>query len=292
MNTAVDATIDMRIVPMDGPFGAQIRGVDLSQPMPRKAFLGIARALRDHHVLVFEHQNLDKAQYLAFGRQWGQPILFFNPSHREQAFPELITIHNRPDTAPRQKNAAMQWHVDSSYEIPPAAVTMLHGIEAPSKGNETLFLDMAAAYDALPESMKARIEGLVVRHGLGDPRFFLEGEYRGRDENLSPERLNLRVHHPLVMPHPQTGRKVIYAPGGSPMGIVGMPDEEAIALLRALKVHSIRPEFMLRAAAQAGSVVIWDNYAVMHSATPTVYSDADGERRLLYRISTREMIAL
>ena len=288
-DTAVESTV-FHVEPMAGAFGATITGIDLAKPLPETVFLEIARALRDHHIVVIENQNLDKAGYLAFGRRWGKPISFFNPSHREAEFPELIVIHNRPDTPEEFRNAARHWHVDSSYEDPPAAVTMLYAAEAPNEGNDTEFTDMTAAYDALPEETKARVEGLIVRHGVGDPRLHLDGEYRGGQTAIPPVQTRPVVEHPLVMRHPQTGRKTIYSPTGSAFDIVGMETEEALALLRELKIHAVQPQFRQRAAARTGSVLIWDNYAVMHSATDTRYSDRDGERRLLYRISTRDVV--
>lgn len=282
------------VTPLAGPFGATISGVDLSRPLSQDAFMRIATALRDHHILLIENQTLDKPQYLAFGQRWGTPITFFNPSHREVEYPNLIVIHNREDTPQEFRNGALHWHVDSSYEDPPASVTMLYAVEAPAIGNETLFIDMAAAYEALSAAMKVRIDDLIVEHGIGDARLYLEGEYRGgvMKGAEAPVQTRPTFRHPLVVRHPQTGAKVLYAPAGSAFGIVGMDTDEAIALLRELKMHATQPQFMQRAAARTGSVLIWDNYAVMHSATPTRYSNRDGERRLLYRISTRDVLPL
>jgi taurine dioxygenase len=151
---------------------------------------------------------------------------------------------------------------------------------------------MAAAHEALSPQMKARIQGLIVEHGVGDSRLNLPGEYRGGNTKGLPVQTRATVRHPLVIRHPQTGVKVLYAPSGSPFGIVDMEADDAMELLRELKIHATEPRFTQRAAARTGNLVIWDNYAVMHSATPTRYSDGDGERRLLYRISTRDVLQL
>src|SRR5689334_22920443 len=97
-----EAEATLTIEPIPGAFGAMVRNVDLAGPLSQADFLAIGRALRDHHVLVIEGQALEKAQYLAFGQRWGVPIVFFHASHREQEFPQLITIHNRPDTPEEQ----------------------------------------------------------------------------------------------------------------------------------------------------------------------------------------------
>jgi taurine dioxygenase len=133
--------------------------------------------------------------------------------------------------------------------------------------------------------MKERLENLVVIHGKGDKRLMLKGEYRGRANvpSLPP------VYHRLVQTHPVTGEKVLYAPAGSAAGIVGMEEQEALDLLWKVKLHATQEQFQAEAAARTKGVLIWDNFAVLHSATPTRYSDKDGERRLIYRVSTRDI---
>lgn len=278
----------MKLEKMQGAFGAFVDGVDLRKPLSETETRQLVDGLYENHILVVRGQEgLESSDYLRFGKLWGEPIKFFRPDHRNQEFPELIVIHNSPDTPEPQRDGAMQWHADSSYELVPASVTMLLSIEAPEVGSETLFADMVAAYDALPAAMKARIEGLQVRHqtsGRKAERTLLAGEKRGYNTTgpTLPE-----VIQPLVLAHPGTGRKALYAVSGSTVGIVGMDEEEGIALLLELKKFAVQPQFIQRAKAEPGSIVIWDNFAVMHSATPTEYSDEDGKRRLLHRISTR-----
>jgi taurine dioxygenase len=161
---------------------------------------------------------------------------------------------------------------------------MLYALEAPDSRNETFFADTIAAYEALDQSMKDRIADLQVIH---DPRGgrvpLLPGETRG---DSSSSTLPI-VDHPLVVRHPVTGRRALYGFSGTAVGIVGWDDHEAIELLLQLKRHVVDDRFRQVARAARGSILVWDNYAVVHCATPTVYSDADGERRLLHRISTR-----
>ena len=278
----------MKLEKMQGAFGAIVDGIDLRRPLTEVETRQLVEGLYENHILVVRGQEgLESSDYLRFGQLWGEPIKFFRPDHRNQAFPELIIIHNSPDTPEPQRDGAMQWHADSSYELVPASVTMLLAIEAPRVGNETLFVDMAAAWDALPTDMKARIEHLQVLHqvsGGRNEKTFLPGEKRGR--NASPHTWR-DVIQPLVLAHPATGRKALYAISGSSFGIVGMDEDKAIQLLIELKKHATQPQFVQRARAEPGSIVIWDNFAVMHSATPTEYSNEDGKRRLLHRISTR-----
>ena len=269
------------VTAMDGPFGAFIDDVDLG----RDVDADVIDALYEHHILVIRRQQLSHAAYARFGARWGEPILFFNPRDRHAEFPELIKIDNSPATPEPMRDGAMHWHQDSSYEAVPASVTMLYAIEAPEDGNDTLFADLVAAYDALPEEIRQDIDGLEVRHSPTGGRVALEGEKRGGGSGAG--RGLPAVTHPLVIRHPFIGRRALYGISGTADGIVGMDDGEAIELLVRLKRHALQPAFQQRARADVGSVLVWDNFAVMHCATPTRYSDAAGERRLLYRISTR-----
>lgn len=268
---------------MPGSFGAYVHGVDLGRLPSADEMRRLAEALFDHRILVFRDQRPSLEEYARFGRQWGEPIEFFVPGARDRRFPELIRIHNSPRTPDAQRDGAMHWHADSSYEAVPASVTMLLAEEAPSEGNETLFADCVAAYEALPQELSERIAGLEVIHDPSGGKVALEGESRGRGEgNGLPV-----VTHPLVTVHPVTGRKALYGFSGTAAGIVGMEEQEAIDLLVRVKRHVLQEEFRQSAKAESGTILMWDNYSVVHSATPTEYSDEAGKRRLLYRISTR-----
>ena len=277
----------LSVKPLDGPFGAQIEGIDLARDTDADTIRQIVDLLHHHHVVVVRKQKLSQPEYAWFGRQWGDPILFFRESHRNKEIPELIEIHNAPSTPESMRDGAMHWHSDSSYQKLSASVTMLYAVEAPQVGGDTLFVDMSAAYDALPAATKARIDPLRVRHALTAGKM-LEGEKIGGGSMISAEERQ-RVEppiHPLVLRHPVTGRAALYAVSGSAYGIVGMSDEDGEALLLELKRHAIQECFRLKVKAHVGDILIWDNFATMHSATPLEYSDEDGKRRRLYRIST------
>lgn len=276
----------MHVTPGHRGFGATITGIDLRTQDSADTVRRLMGLLYRHRFLLIADQDLDEDRYSAFGRRWGEPLLFFNPSHRDQKHPELIVIHNRADTPPEKRNAALHWHVDGSYDNPPAATTLLYAKEGPQVGNETLFCDVVAAYEALPAEMKQQVQDLVVVHGAGDPRLLLPGETRGPQTYPHTQPT---VHHPLVRHHPVTGERLLYAPSGSARGIVGMGDDEAIELLLRIKRHCVQERFVASAAARTGGLLIWDNYGVMHAATPTRYSDEDGERRYIYRVSTRDI---
>jgi taurine dioxygenase len=268
---------------MRGSFGAYAEEVDVGSLSSASAD-ALARSLYRYKVLVIQDQHLDEATYAEFGRHFGEPIRFFAPEHREHGHPELIRVTNSPRTPAALRDGAMHWHADSSYESVAAFVTMLYAVEAPTTGNDTMFADTQAAYEALPEQIKGQIADLLVAH---DPRGgrvpLLDGEVRG---DSSSSTLPV-VEHPLVMRHPMTGRASLYGFGGTACGIVGWDDETALELLWTLKRHVLRDRFRQRARAETGSILVWDNYSVVHCATPTTYSDEPGQRRRLLRISTR-----
>jgi taurine dioxygenase len=275
--------VAVKITRMAGAFGATVGDVDLGATLDATTFQELVDGLYDHRILLIPGQRLTNQAYAEFGGRWGDPIVFFVPGARDRQFPSIIRITNSPATPEASRDGAMHWHSDSSYEAVPASVTMLYGIEVPLVGNETLFADCASAYDALPRSMREQVDPLVVVHDPKGGKVNIEGEVRGRGQT---EPLPV-VTHPLVIEHPVTGRRSLFGFSGTAAGIVGCDEADAIDLLLEVKRHVLQPRFRQQARVDVGSVLLWDNYSVVHSATPTVYSEADSERRLLHRISTR-----
>lgn len=285
----------LKTTPLAGPLGAEVTGLDLSQDLASDMIKQLVDLLYKYRVLVIRDQQLSHAEYVRFGRQWGDPIEFFIPSHRDPEHPELIRISNSPETPLSQRDGAAHWHTDSSYETTPASVTMLYAAESPEVGGETLFVDMAAAYDALPEGQKETIVNYQVRHMVvGGKSLELDDEKIGGEvsEVVRRQREKEMPLHPLVLSHPVTARKALYAVSGSAYAIEGLPPEEGTQLLKDLKAHAVSQQFKQQIKARTGDVLIWDNLSTMHSATPLEYSDAPGKRRLLYRISTRGLPAI
>ncbi len=285
--------MNMNVKPI-GSFGAEITGVDLSGALDSATMKAIVDAVAQNGVAVFRGQHLDKAAYNRFGQLWGAPIDFFFTPDIDAEYPALIRISNSPDLDPGRRDGAAFWHTDGSYEYVPASFTMLLALEAPNVGGETRFADLAGAYDALPAEKKAQIDGLMVRHmlvggkrGADETPVKLDADDKTRDGGIrARKRAAEKPEHPLVLTHPITGRRSLYAISGTPIGIVGMNDEEALVLLDELKQHALKPQFRIEAKARRGDILIWDNLSTLHSATPLEYSHEDGKRRVLLRIST------
>lgn len=273
----------MLVSRLEGPFGVAVEELDLSRDMSDSTARRLIDLLHEHQVMVIRGQKLDNGDYVRFSYKWGRPLSFMLKSQTGNDYPEIIRVSNATNVPERYRDGARHWHSDSSYEAEPAAITMLYGIEVPEVGGETLFASSRFAYDALDEAMQARIEPMMGIHVLGgSPE--LPGERIKIDVELIA-RQGLH-HHPLVMRHPVTGAKAIFT-SATIWGIEGMDNDEARALIMDLRAHVTRPEFVTSYKIQVGDLILWDNFQVMHSATPIEYTDEPGKRRMLYRISTK-----
>lgn len=280
----------MRLRPFDACLGAEIEGLDLATPLTDSAFAEVREALHARHVLVIRAQHLTAPAFLAFASRFAVPephVLdqFHHPEH-----PEILILSNvKQDGRPTGlADGGTYWHSDYSYLEIPARATLLYSITVPRVGGDTLFADQEQAYADLPESLRARIDPLVGLHLYGN-REDLDERSRLVAHPLSAEQKAKReirvVRHPIVRPHPITQRKALYAVSGTSMGIDGMPEGEAIALLRELAAFSTQSKYQLRVKYGVGDVVLWDNASVLHSATLTDPDDA----RTLWRITTKEV---
>ena len=278
----------MHIRPMPGPFGAFVDDIDLARDRDDATIRALIDALHTHQILSIRGQALDNAGYVAFGRQWGKPLAFHIPGHVRDDFPEMIRIANAAATPERYRDGAMHWHSDSSYEAVPASVTMLYGVEAPLTGGETRIASGVLAYDALDGETKARIDGLTGLHCLGGSPALPGEKIPFVPESTARHGIQ---RHPLVMRHPVTGRRSLFT-SGTAFGAEGLEQDEGRALIDRLRRHITDPRFITSYAVAAGDVFLWDNFQVLHTATPIDYSDAPGRRRLLYRISTKGLPAL
>jgi taurine dioxygenase len=282
----------VEITPIDGaPHGANAWGVDLNKPLDAALMKTLADALYEHRVLVIKNQSLDQPTYLNFGYWWGKPIPHVLDHMRMPGFPELLAVGNaeEKDKKTEVRNGAALWHTDQSYEAVPASTTMLYSILVPKIGGQTRLANMVAAYDALGDSMKERIDDLEVAHLYGAGKL-LDEEFIANP--LATDNQIGRVptcHHPLVMRHPVTGRKALYATGQSSFAIKGMDDAEAVQLLWELKMHAIQDRFVYAHTYEVGDIAMFDTFSTMHAAVPIEAADPDIEdtKRLLWRISVR-----
>jgi taurine dioxygenase len=267
------AYISIQVDKLTPHAGAEIRGVDLSQPLDERTFKEIHDALIDRGVIFFRDQHLTPQQQKAFGRLFGE--LHMHPAApRELAeHPEILVIH----ADEKSKHVAGEnWHSDVSCDLEPPMGSILYMHELPPVGGDTLFASMYAAYEALSEPMKHFLEPLTAMH---------EGEhvYRGRYGVDDTGKTFPKAEHPVVRTHPVSGRKALYVNGGFTTRIVQLKRPESDALLQLLYRHVETPEFHCRFRWQVNSIAFWDNRCMQHHAMWDYYP----QRRHGHRVTIR-----
>lgn len=271
-------TVD--VVSTGAAVGAEIRNVDLSRPLDDATYEQIEAAFDTYGAIILRDQKITPKQQVAFSSRFGECALNHNGADFGIAGnPEIYLISNitengRPIGTPR---AGSRWHTDMCYAKTPARATMLYAVEVPVLHGlplgDTEFANAAAAWGALPDDTKSKIDG---RQAVFDFR----GRQRGRPISEETIAQYPPVEHPIVRTHPRTGRKGLYIMRDDCTGIVGLDDEEAQSLIGALADHIVRPEFVYRHRWRIGDLVVWDNCTVQHRAV----IDYDlPQRRLMWR---------
>jgi taurine dioxygenase len=283
--------------------GAEISGVDLSQPLDDETFAEIRDAFFENEVVFFRNQRLTPQQQVDFTRRFGDLEHHVRKESLLAGFPEILVISNILDekgNAIGSQDAGRFWHSDVSYKAQPSMLSALYALEVPITKDGTVlghtkFASSTAAYDALPDTMKQYLAGKKNVHSYRDyRRKNLEAQKeelaRGgrviQEHAVTEEQLKRvpDIDVPVVRTHPITGRKGLFVNEGHTSGMADMPKEEGDALLAELYRHITQPQFVYRHEWQAGDLLMWDNCAVQHKAT----FDYDLPlRRLMHRTTVR-----
>ena len=230
-------------------------------------------------MIFFRDQKLTPEQEITFARRWGEINInrFFTSV---DDYPEIAMVLKEPN---QKKNIGGNWHTDHSYDTEPALGSILFAHEVPKSGGDTVFASMYSAYETLSDGLKGTLEGMSARHSsrhvFGPSRVEKEDDTVGRIKNA--EAANQDAVHPVVITHPETGRKALYVNPGFTLGFEGWTDAESQPLLEYLYAHATRPEFTCRFDWKPGSIAFWDNRATWHFAI----NDYHGEKRLMHRIT-------
>ncbi len=262
-----------------GPLGAEVAGVDLSTPLSDDTVAAIRQALVEHQVIFFREQALTPAQQVAFGARFG-PLNIHPYVAGMAGQPEVMEIVKEPQD---RINFGGGWHSDMSFLERPAIGSILYAVEVPDFGGDTLFASQAAAFEALSAGLQRTLEGLSAVHSA-NREYSAQGQSAQKRSSMNvaeADGLAGEHVHPMVLVHPETGRKALYVNPAFTMRIEGWKTRESRALLDFLFEHSRREDFTTRFRWAPGSVAFWDNRSVWHYAL----NDYAGQRRHMRRVT-------
>jgi taurine dioxygenase len=251
----------LAVRPLTPTIGAEIEGIDLACVLTEQQFAAVRRALLEWKVLFFRDQNITTEEHLDFGRRFG-PLEVFPFSPPKPGYPEVLAITHDEKSRGRENT----WHSDVTWREIPSLGSILRAIEVPSVGGDTLFADMYAAYDGLPDETKAKIEGRVAVHDFPHIRRNFRKRGVSEAEIEAFEKTYPKVEHPVVRTHPETGRKALYVNAAFTQSIVGLEPDESDALLKRLYAQAAIPEYQCRFRWRKNSVAFWDNRSCQHYA--------------------------
>lgn len=246
----------LTITPEDAVLGATVTGIDLHEPLDADTVATLRRAFVEREVLFFPEARLDPVEQVRLGRNFGQ-LQVHKVLDALADTPEVVVF----DTA-KKATTAEWWHADVTCSPTPPIGAMLQMVIAPPKGGATHWASMTAAYDALDDTMKARLDGLHALH---------RSWWQPVEETV----------HPVVRTHPETGRKLLFVNGIFTKRIVELDEAESAALLAELFAHATRDEWTVRHQWRSGDIAFWDNRSTQHR----VDNDFGDARRCGHRIA-------
>jgi len=254
----------IEVTPKGVTLGAEVSGVRLSGGLPAETIAEVRRALLDYKVLIFRDQPLSGQEHVSFARCFGELETHpFLPGNTD--LPELVRFEKGADTGGFENG----WHHDVTWRECPSLGAILRAVQVPATGGDTVFCDMAAAYDGLSDETKERIDDLVAVHdymqafGKAVP-----AEKRQEMREAYPQ-----VTHPVVRTHPETGRRLIFVNTYFTSHIVGLARDESVALVKQLAAEADTLEYQYRVAWENDMVVFWDNRVVQHYAVSDYHPD-------------------
>lgn len=276
MNIAVHQNFrHIKVNPIAGALGAEIYGVDISLPLEDEIISEIQKTFLHHLVIFFRNQELSPQKLLNFAAKFGVPMEY----PQLKGIPECPPVTEVLKLEHEKINFGGVWHSDTVYLSHPPMGSMLHAVEIPPYGGDTLFANQYMAYETLSEGLKKTISGLVAINTSAKPEVSMTREDRLRDVGME---LNvLSATHPVVRTHPETGKKALYVNTAHTTHFEGWTEQESRSLLDYLFLHQVRPEFTCRFRWEQGSLAFWDNRCVQHNPV----NDYQGFRRLMHRVT-------
>lgn len=267
----------MKITPYSPGCGVEVGELQLAE-LSDAQLTALRGAFTEHGLLFFRDQELSPEEHIRFAKRFGTIVLNKFFQHTEK-YPDIAEVRKEKT---QQTNIGGGWHTDHSYDEEPAMGSILVARELPESGGDTLFANLYAAYEALSPGLQKTLESLRAIHS-NKHLYGEDGYYRTTDlaEHLGGmDRVGDAVH-PVVIRHPESGRKALYVNPGHTRKFEGWSSDESRPLLDYLYAHVNQPDFTCRFNWRPGSVTLWDNRCTWHSAK----NDYQGQARLMHRIT-------
>jgi taurine dioxygenase len=265
---------EIAVAPLTTVLGAEVSGVDLASPLDASAIAAIRDALLEHKVLLFRKQSLDPTTQARLASRFGE----LTPAHpvepSVEGHPEILSLDS--DDGAR----ADVWHSDLTFQESPPLGAMLHAVVVPDVGGDTIWADMAAAYEALSPALRDFLTALTATHSAAKAGGYFAARDTGGDKAAATAAA-VPAHHPVIRAHPETGRPSLFVNPLFTTKIDGLRRAESDALLDLLYEIATRPEHQMRWHWSAGDVAFWDNRCTMHYAL----LDYGKERRRMERVA-------
>ena len=257
----------MDIIRCQPTIGAEIRGLDLSQPLGEDEFAAVYDALLEHKIIFLRDQHLTQEQHISFGQRFGP--LESNPFRPHgEGHPEYQIIKNDKDNPVLSTDV---WHADLTFRKKPTKFTIVRCVEIPEIGGDTVWADMCAAYNGLDASERETTTRLSAIHDFKNFRVLYAGDPAKREELQALEEQFPNPTHPVVITHPETRQRVLFVNRQFTIGVVGMSVDQSRALLENLYAQSSVPEYQFRLKWQPGTLAAWDNRSCQHYAVNDYY---------------------
>jgi taurine dioxygenase len=274
------ATVQMtgeriKVTPIAGALGAEIDGVDLGRPLEAGTIAEIRQALLDHLVIFFRDQVISPERYMGFAAAFGTPV----------EYPMLPGIAGYPMITEIVKlehetsNFGGLWHSDTTYLEQPPMGSILHALEVPPHGGDTMWANQYLAYETLSAPLRAFLDGLTAINVSTKPAVS-----KTREAMIAAAGSAKRAYvaeHPAIRTHPETGRRGLFVNCAHTLSFKGMTEAESQPILDFLFRHQVEPEFTCRFQWRKGSVAFWDNRSTQHNPI----NDYNGHRRVMRRIT-------
>jgi len=258
--------MNLQIRPLQKTFGAEVSGLDLSQPLDLQTIAELKSLWHKYELLLFRKQTMDEANIVSFSKQFGDLEIHIRKEFLSQKSPEILYVSNMTKEGKPVgilADSEVGWHYDQIYLPRPAVGSFLFSVKLPSSGGETSFSDMSAAYEALPQSIKNAIDGKKAVQSYEAFNALYSVPTSTEQKKKTPD-----IEHPLVRVHPYSGKKALYICPGMTTQIIGIDKSTSDDLLQELFDWSTKPEFVYTHVWQLGDGLLWDNACTMHRREP------------------------